>query len=257
MKTFKLIVLFTAFILVSSCSKDETEETASSLKTAKSQICVNVQGASAIYWDFSHGLPTSLTQVPLLKNPGQQFVHSQLPLLGFTIPQGFNAFEVSNPLTATLGVNVVRNDNNVVYRWVPNTRVFGTVSTTAIIANEINNMFAHYGFNGTPEVLCTTTSNTTFEGIPMTFTARLLRFGNITGQVWVRSTFIAESTFSTISVTAAPTGEFDTQVFDTFLPINFQLYVGSGGSPEDKDGDGFSVLEDPDDNDPNVPKNQG
>tara|TARA_R100001369_G_C3320559_1_gene168856 strand:- start:2579 stop:3142 length:564 start_codon:yes stop_codon:yes gene_type:complete len=123
MKTFKLVVLFSAFILACSCSKDEVEESASSLKTTNSQICTNVQGASAIYWDFSHGLPTPLRQVPLLKNPGQQFVHSQLPLLGFTIPQGFNAFEVTNPLTATLGVNVVRNDNNVVYRWVPNTRV--------------------------------------------------------------------------------------------------------------------------------------
>ncbi|MGB5555526.1 MAG: hypothetical protein WBM83_12760 [Flavobacteriaceae bacterium] len=256
----KIVNYFTAMVLcvlTISCSKDTNEDTATSLQTANSQICANIQGASAIYWDFSNGLPTSMTQAPLLKNPGQQFVHSQLPLLGFTMPQGFSAFEVTDPLTATLGVNVVRNDNSVVYRWVPNTRIFGTVSTTSIIANEINMMFAHYGFNGTPEVLCTTTSNTTFEGIPMAFTARLLRFGNITGQVWVRSTYIAESTFSTISVTAAPTGEFDNQVFDTFLPINFQLYVGSGGSAEDKDGDGFSVLEDPDDNDRNVPINRG
>lgn len=54
------------------------------------------------------------------------------------IPQEFNAFEVTNPLTATMRASIVTNDNNVVYRWLPNTRVFGTVFTTAIIANEIN-----------------------------------------------------------------------------------------------------------------------
>lgn len=255
MKTIKPFFLFSILIISISCSKDDSS--IDDIQAVNSQICNNVSGATALYWDFSHGLPTSITQVPLLKNPGQQFIHSQLPLLGFTIPQGFSAFELADPISATFGVNVVRNDNNVVYRWIPNTRNFGTVSTTTIIANEINNMFTHYGFNGTPNVICTTTSSTSFEGIPMGFSARLLKFGNITGQVWVRTTYIAESTYATISVTAAPTAEFDTQVFDTFLPINFQMYVGGSGNIEDKDGDGFSVLEDPDDNDPDVPVKRG
>ncbi|WP_192938279.1 hypothetical protein [Flagellimonas hadalis] len=44
---------------------------------------------------------------------------------------------------------------------------------------------------------------------------------------------------------------------DTFLPINFQLFVGRDGTFVDNDNDGVPANEDPDDNNPNVPNNQG
>lgn len=237
---------------MSSCSSDSEDE---NLQAVNSQICNNIQGPTAIYWDFAHSIPAPLNEVPLIRNPGQQFIHSSLPLLGFTIPQGFTAFEVTDSQTGTLGVNVIRDDNAVVFRWIPNTQVGGQVSATAIIANEINAVFDFYGFNGTPDVVCTTTSSSTFEGIPSEFTARLLQFNGITAQVWVRSSFIAGGTFSAISVTAAPTQEYDNQVFDTFLPINFQLFVGRDGGFVDNDNDGVPANEDPDDNNPNIPRN--
>ena len=111
---------------------------------------------------------------------------------------------ITDAQTGTLGVNLVRNDNGVVFRWIPNTQLQGQVSARSIIANEINGVFAHYGFNGTPDVLCTTSANNSFEGIPSQFEARLLRFNGITAQVWVRSTYLAGGTFSAISVTSAP-----------------------------------------------------
>ena len=260
MKTTTLVAIASFTLILFSCSNDGeggNGNNNSVLQGFNSQVCANVQGPSAAYWDFSHSIPLPLTQIPVVKNPGQQFVHSQFPLLGFVMPQGFSANEVTDPLTGTIGVNVVRNDNNVVFRWVPNTQVAGQVSATNIIANEINAMFAHYGFNGSPDVVCTTTSNSSFEGIPSQFTARLLRFGGITGQVWVRSTFIAGGTFSAISVTSAPSAEYDTQVAETFLPINYQLFVGRDGTFVDNDNDGVPANEDPDDNNPNVPNNNG
>ena len=253
LKNFGLLIFLTVLF---SCSSDDGDGN-NNIQGVNSQICANSTGPEAIYWDFAHSIPAPLNSVPVISNPGQQFVHSLHPLIGFTIPQGFSAFEITDAQTGTLGVNVLRNDNNVVFRYIPNTQVAGQVSSTAIIANEINAMFAHYGFNGTPDVVCTTTANTSFEGIPSQFSARLLRFGGITAQVWVRSTFIAGGTFSAISVTSAPTQEYNNQVMNTFLPINFQLFVGRDGGFVDNDNDGVPANQDPDDNNPNVPNNNG
>ena len=251
----KKIITLLLLLLISACSSKNG--TQNDIKQAQSKICSNVQGAAALYWDFAHSLPIPLTEVPLIKNPGQQFVHSLSPLLGFTIPKGFTAYEVTDVQTATIGVNVVRDDNAVVFRWIPNTQTVGQVSSTTLIANEINNMFSIFGFSGSPNVLCSTTDSNIFEGIPSQFSARLLEFNGITAQVWVRSTYIAGVTFSAISLTVAPSNEYDQQVMETFLPINYQLFVGRDGGFIDNDGDGFPAYEDPDDNDPNVPINRG
>ncbi len=253
MKNKYVMIGLVLSIFLFSCSKDEAGTTTEQVQQVTSQVCANVNGFEAIYWDFAHSILVPLTEVPLIKNPGQQFIHSLHPLIGFTIPQGFSGFEITEPQTATLGVNVIRNDNAVVFRWIPNTQVAGQISATNLIADEINGMFDFYGFNGTPDVVCTTTANSTFEGIPSQFTARLLRFGGITAQIWVRSTFIAGGTFSAVSITAAPTAEYNTQVIETFLPINFQLFVGGDGGFVDNDGDGVPANEDPDDNNRNVP----
>lgn len=252
----KRIINFLFLLLIlNACSKNE--DGPDNINRTQSQICDDIRGPEAIYWDFAHSIPASLSQVPVIKNPGQQFIHSVSPLLGFTIPTGFTAFEITDAQTATIGVDVIRNDDAVVFRYIPNTQTVGQVSSTSIIANQINNLFAFYAFNGTPDVACTTTASNVFEGIPSQFSARLLRFNGITAQVWVRSTFIAGATFSAISITSAPTNEYDQQVMDTFLPINFQLFVGRDGGFVDNDGDGVPAQEDPDDNNPNVPRKQG
>lgn len=254
MKRLISLVLLALSVLILSCNSDDGTPTPNNdLQGFNSQICDNAQGPAAAYWDFAHSLPVPLTSVPVIRNPGAQFIHSQFPLLGFIIPQGFTPFEITDPQTGTIGVDVVRNDNNVVFRWIPNTQAPGQISSRSIIANEINALLAFFEFNGTPDVICTTSANTVFETIPSEFNARLLQFGGMTAQVWVRSSFIAGGTFSAISITAAPTAEYNTQVLDTFLPINFQLFVGNDGDIVDQDGDGFTILEDPDDQDPNVP----
>lgn len=257
MKKTKILVLALGVLLISSCSKDDSDSSNLNNLVSRTSSCINAQGPTGLYWDFANALPTGLDQPALLQNPGQQFIHSQLPLLGFTMPQGFSAFEVTDPQTAAIGVNVLRNDNAVVFRWIPNSFVLNQIPSQTIIANEINNLFTHFQFNGTPEVLCSQFKQQVFEGIPMEFNARLLRFGNVTGQVWVITTYVAGGTATTISVTAAPTQEYGNQVMSTFLPINFQLYVDDRGNIVDKDKDGFTLLEDPDDNDPNVPVNRG
>jgi len=254
MKKLTISLIATLILIMSSCSSSDNGAVGNQafLLGFRSQLCTNVSGATAAYWDLSHSLPVPLPEVPLVQNPGQQFIHSQLPYIGFVMPQGFTGFEITDPATATLGVNVFRNDNNVLWRYVPTSQTPGVVDVNNVIANEINALFNFYGFNGTPNVMCSTPpTDASFGGIQRVFTARLLQFGNMTAQIYVITTYAAGSTFASISVSAAPTAEFDAQIVNTFLPISWQLLVG----PEriqDSDGDGNPDVTDPDPTNPNV-----
>ena len=78
-------------------------------------------------------------------------------------------------------------------------------------------------------------------------------FNGVVAQFWVIATYVAGGTSFAISVTTAPETEYEQQVLQTFLPLNYQLYVDTNGNVVDNDGDGWNVLVDPDDNNPNVP----
>ncbi|MCK7590796.1 hypothetical protein M0G43_09445 [Subsaxibacter sp. CAU 1640] len=238
MKHLNALVIIFALIFSTSCSKDDNNDQ-QEIQNFQSSICSNVSGAQAIYWDYSHGLAVPLTQIPTIANPGGQFIHSQYPALGFQMPAGFSAQEIYVPQTQSIGVNVIRNDNNVVWRYVPSSSFQGQVGINDILASEINSMFAFYGFNGTPEVVCTTTSQQNMSVFTIFFGARLLRFGNMTACIWARNMYdtTLNVTFTSVSVSVAPTAEFDSQVFNTFLPISFQLLVIDNGV-RDSDLDG-------------------
>lgn len=254
MKIQNILKLMLVLVMLTSCSDDDGVVNTGQNITNRPSSCENAVGYAGLYWDFANALPTGLSEVPLVQNPGQQFIHSLQPLLGFTMPQGFTAFEITDPQTQTIGVNVFRNDDQVLFRWIPSSALIGQqVPSQNIIANEINIMLDFYGFNGTPEVLCNEFRQQVFSTIPMEFNARLLRFGGRIAQVWVITTYAASSTYITISVVTAPEAEYDAQVANTFLPINFQLYVNESGGIVDNDMDGFDILRDPDDNNPQVP----
>jgi len=250
MKLLKILILLVLTSTIISCSSDDGSNDIDNRESS----CTDAVGYTGLYWDFANALPTGLSQVPVIQNPGQQFIHSQIPLLGFILPQDFTGFEITEPQTQTLGVNVFRDDNAVLFRWVPSSTIFQqAIPSQNVIANEINTLLNFYNFNGAPEVLCSEFKQEVFGSIPREFNARLLRFNNRIAQVWVITTYAAGNTYVTISVTTAPENEYDSQVINTFLPLNFQLYVNDNGDIVDQDGDGWTVLEDPDDNDPNVP----
>ncbi len=256
MKLLKYVFVFLLITLLSCSSDDDNnvEEQQADAIANRESSCENVIGYTGLYWDFANALPiTGLTQVPVIQNPGDQFIHSQLPLLGFTIPQGFTAFEITDPQTQAIGVNVFRDDDQVLFRWIPNSFILQNIPSQDIIAGEINAMFSFYGFEGTPDVLCTEFKEQVFAGIPMEFNARLLRFDGRIAQVWVITTYVAGGTSVTVSVTTASENEYNAQVINTFLPLNYQLYVNPDGGIIDNDMDGFDILRDPDDNDPSVP----
>jgi len=159
-----------------------------------------------------------------------------------------------------LGLDIKRSAHAVFFRWIPNSTFFNVSDFDQIIAGQINTMFANYGFNGQFEVICSRNESQNFESLLVNFNARLIRFGNFTGLVWVRSVVVPGigSVNSGIQIAAAPTAEFDARTLDTFLPFNFRLLVRpDGGGFIDNDNDGVPAHEDPDDNNPNVPNQQG
>ncbi len=257
MKQSNLYALLMLAILVLSCSTDNNEENANNLANFTPQInCnANVVGPIAAYWDYANSVPPPLTQVPILQNTAGQFIHSQHPYLGFPLPQGYQGFEAQDPQTAPLGVNVIRNDNAVIWRYVPLSTFPQNFSLNDIIAREINGMFGFYNFNGNFEVLCTRTPTPISElGVNRFFTARLIRFGNFTGLVWVHVVQVQGLPTLSVasSVSAGPTNEYNNLVMDTFLPLSFQLLVRDRETLSDRDNDGTPDIFDSAPDDPKV-----
>ncbi|GAB5476372.1 MAG: hypothetical protein Mars2KO_44710 [Maribacter sp.] len=253
----KLFTILCITVLI-SCTKDDGPETnANDLQAVQAQFCNNFQGPAAAYWNMSNGVFLPLPEFPIIKNPGGRITNDQQPLLSLSYPVGYRGFQIIDAQTATLGLDILRNDNAVFFRWVPVSTSFGLTDFDQIIAREINTMFAVLGYdpNNGFEAECRRSVNQPFEGLLVNFNARLLRFGNFTAIVWVRSILVPGlgSVNSAIQIAAAPTAEFDARTLDTFLPFNFQLHVRpDGGGFVDNDGDGSPAHLDPDDNDPNV-----
>ncbi|WP_299217511.1 hypothetical protein [uncultured Dokdonia sp.] len=256
MRIPKIMYAISIILSFASCSTDDDSMQAQANAIAnRTSSCENVIGFTGLYWDMANGDNAAfglLPGVPVIQNPGGQFIHSEQPSLGFILPQGFSGFEVNEPFT--IGGDIIRADNQVVYRWTPLKTVLQPfVPTQVIIAEQINLMLDFYGFQGQPEVLCTRTAQQN-NILPQEFTGRLLRFNGIIAQVWVIGTYIEGSGTSSfaISISAAPEAEYEAQVQETFLPFIFQLFVRPDGEFIDKDNDGFDNLIDPNDCDPNI-----
>ncbi|MEM7185291.1 MAG: hypothetical protein AAF466_01425 [Bacteroidota bacterium] len=240
MKSKYTLVSLLCLILITACSKnDDGGDGQSAISQFTSQLCSGISGPKAAYWDYSHGIPIPLTQNPTIANPGAQFIHSQYPALGFTMPQGYRAGEIFDNATAAIGVNVIRNDDQVLWRYLVTLRFAGQVPNDAVIASEINSLMDFYGANGTPTVRCREANVSTNGTLITTFGSRLIEFNNITANVWVNTHYeqTLDVTFVAISVSSAPTAEYDNEVMETFLPISWQLlYISNDVRDSDLDG---------------------
>lgn len=255
--------------LIFSCSKSDesTNGNNSDILNNYETECQNgngpniIMGPKAAYWDNAKGISLPLTQPPLLANQVGYYIHNSFPALGFPLPQGYSGFDALDEeipgAQGTIGVNVVRdNDNAAVWRYVPTYSIVGNFSITNAVANEVNLMFGFYQFNDVNfEVLCSETVPVNLGGgITRIFSARLIRFGNFTGQVYVIATIVdglPGSTFVSSSVSAGPTNEYDSLVANIFIPLNYQLLVNDNGLL-DSDLDGVPDVDDAAPNNPNI-----
>ncbi|GGD24660.1 hypothetical protein [Hyunsoonleella pacifica] len=263
MKAFKLYSFLAIIILLSSCSSndDNDNNNANSLAgfTTRDNCPELPIGPTSAYWEYAKGNPIPLNQLPVLQNPQAAFsyAHSNrnLPPLTLTPPQGYQAIDYINPNTNPFGVNMIRNDGAVVWRYVPISTYPVNFSDSNILDTEVNNVTSAFGFNGNYNVLCEATPIVFSEnGITRIFRARMIEFNNTIALIWIAATYV-ESLFTVSvasSVSAGPSNEYASLVMDIFLPMSFQLYP-SGSSPlSDRDNDGTPDIFDPEPDNPNV-----
>jgi hypothetical protein len=248
-------VLF-VFLGFYSCSESDDGEAGLPDFSNRQSSCENVVGWTGAFWDSANGIAVPLNGPLVLQNSGGTTGHP-LPLLNIRIPAGYTGGEAIEPSIQAVGIDVVRNDGQAIYRWIPSSFVLQQVPSLDILSWQINKVFANFNFNGNFEVLCSSFRQQVFEGIPLEYNGRLIRFDGRLLQVYVITTYVAGGTAITISMVTAPEAEYENEIVNSWWPMNFEMFVRDDGNIVDQDGDGFTVLEDPDDTDPNVPVNQG
>ena len=125
-KNITKVVALLGIMVSISCSTDDSvsqeQQQQNAIANRTSTTCTdtngalnqNVTGYTGLYWDTANGDNTAiglLGQVPVIQNPGGQFIHSQQPILGFTLPQGFSAFESTG--SGVIGADVILVDDLV------------------------------------------------------------------------------------------------------------------------------------------------
>lgn len=250
-------------LVLGGCGSDDSSDPGSELQGIEGMFCQeNYSGPAAAYWNMANGIFIPLNQVPMIQSMGGAISIPNQPLLSLRYPQGYIGEQVPDSQNLPVGVDIKRLDERVFFRWIPNLSFVGITDFDQIIAQEINTMFAEVGYNPGNgfRPVCSRNESSPFESLLVNFNGRVIEFGEFTGMVWVRSVVVPGlgTVNSAIQTSVAPTAEFDARALDTFLPFNFQLLVRpDGGGFIDNDGDGTPSHLDPDDNDPNVPRNTG
>ncbi|WP_372936294.1 hypothetical protein [Seonamhaeicola sp.] len=261
MKALKIYSILALLILLISCSNDgENNENNNLIGFSTADNCPELPiGPTSAYWEYAKGNAIPLNKVPVLKNPQAAFsyAHSNtsLPPLTLTPPQGYTAFDYTNPNTNPFGVNVIRNDGAAVWRYVPISTYPANFSDSNILDIEVNNVTAAFGFNSNYNILCEATPKVFSEnGIARVFRARTIQFNNTIALVWIAATYVESlGTVSVASsVSAGPVNEYDTLVTDIFLPLSFQLLISDRDSLSDRDNDGVPDIYDTAPDNPNI-----
>ena len=246
-KLFPILVLLFTF---ASCNNDE--EVGPDLNNVASQLCNNIRGAEGLYWDMSNGVPrTDLPNFmpPTVKQFGGSFLHPDYPPMSFEYPAGYTTEMLRGQQTA--GVNLIRQDNQVVWRWLT-TWANGFPSARQLKQQEIGRMLQFFGqdANNVQEVCLNEGQTSPVAGIAVRRSVSLIRAGQFSALISAEVTHVQGLPTSSVTfrVSAGPTAEYEQLVFDTFLAIEFQMLYRPDGGLIDSDGDGVA---DPFDREPN------
>lgn len=234
------IIFFLLFcsVITMSCSDNSTNATAN----LQSEICENVTGVEALFWDIMNGIPRGDIPggVPVIRNPGGTYIHPGVPLLGFQYPAGYTP--QTDFTQNAIGVNVIRNDNGSIWRQTQIASL-NQVRARNVLAAEINSVIAFFGGNANNiQVVCSvegaSPSDQLAPGFVVEFANRFIRFNGVSAVITVSVTFTPSGLNSiVIQKMAASTNQFQDEIMNTYLPISWQLLFRDGGE-RDSDGDG-------------------
>lgn len=248
-RIFFVVVVF-VFVLA-GCGGDNSTN---SIDSVQSQICANVSGIEALFWDIMNGVPRGDIPggVPTIDNPGGTYSHPAVPLLGFQYPAGYTP--QTDQTQNAIGVNVIRNDGQSLWRR-SQIAILNQVRARDVVASEINSLLSFFGGNANNiQVVCSNEGTPPVgqlaPGFAAEFSNRFIRFNGISAVITANVTFTPSGLTSiVIQKTASPTNQFETEIMETYLPISWQLLF-TGGGERDSDQDGV-----PDNRDlcPNTP----
>ncbi len=230
---FFLVILLTVSLI--QCKKNNNNN---NLQTIKSQICDQVTGMEAIYWDIMNGVPRGDIPggIPTIKSLGGTYINPYHPLLGFPYPSGYQPF--TDNTQGAIGVNLIRQDNQAIWRYTL-ISISGTASAQQVVNNEISNLQQFMGTNATVQTVCANqSSNVPGSGILQNSVSRFIRFGNFSATVNVSVTSTSGISQLAIAVSSSPTNQFPGEIQNTFLPIAWELLF-TNGTTKDTDGDGY------------------
>jgi len=207
----------------------------------ESELCDGLVGMQGIAWDLYAGV---LVTDPVLPPPapvGGVFSHPDLPLLGFSYPDGWTPEALRG--SGVVGVNLLRDDDTAIWRYV-SAPANGPLAVETVVDTEIQAARDFYGLTGEGTVVCrlrNTAEVTPGTGIIGDTNHVLVRIEDrsvlLAAQVITVSQDLPPSVF--VRQISAPTAEFDARVYDTFLAIDWQLLYGGGRNENDRDGDGI------------------
>ncbi|MDH3655351.1 MAG: hypothetical protein OEN21_13850 [Myxococcales bacterium] len=106
------------FLALAGWGGDGTEQSAAS---ATSNLCPNVTGTEAILWDLYNGVIRTDVSVlpPPVPVPGGSYTHPAFPLLGFIYPGGWTPTTTNTGGFQEIGVNLIRQDQQAIWREQP------------------------------------------------------------------------------------------------------------------------------------------
>ncbi len=246
-------------VVAAACGDDDGVEP---LASATSQLCSEVSGVEAVYWDLINGvprgdLPSTAFTIPFTIDFTQSpYSNSTSLLLGFMVPQGwtvFDAVDVSGfgiPGTAA-GADLIRADRRAVWRYMLNAQVTGGFTSAGILDAEINTTTNLVGSSGPSTVECEFSLQRTGIVGPESITAKLVRAGDFT--IFARTHVIivqgVSASYSSF-ISVAPTAESGQLITDIYVPMITQLY-GGGSEPaacaDGVDNDGDTAIDFPSD----------
>ncbi|MEM7106132.1 MAG: hypothetical protein AAF502_23570 [Bacteroidota bacterium] len=247
MKTFfQVIVSVLVLFFIASCGQDNITLP----QNATSQICPNVVGAEAVWWDITNGIPRGDLPggTPVINNPGGTYFHPEFPALGFVYPAGYIPTTLSDQFGTTVGVNLIRQDNQVLYRWI-STQTNGIIGVNDALNFEVAQFLNFIGNPANVTTVCAN-SGTTNNGVIRTDgSSVMLRAGNFTAVINMNTTYVdgLNTTFIAAQVTMGPTQEYPNLIVNTFLPISWQMLYSPEDAPVNTDTDGDGVLDQFDD----------
>lgn len=213
-----------------------------------SALCPGINGGLAAYWDWLNGVFHPLAQIPTAGAGWVPYQHPGYPLLGFLHPPDWTPTTIA--AEQTVGVNLLRNDNNALWREL------GTWGDASLGARawrdaEINFILQQLNTSGPVTTVCVNEETATLApGVTAQGSNIVLTVGALTMIVKASTTSVDGLSGGQIlwNTIVAPTSEMSQLSFGVFLPIHFQLFVGS--STQDSDGDGVPDTQDNAPNDP-------